>query len=83
MIFSDNIYKIIDGKNVSLYANTINNLKLFIRNKSLKEYDILINLNRNCVFCREFNYSKIIQLNQNTLSIASNGYITIADEKEL
>ena len=83
MIFSNNIYKIIDGNNVSLYADSINNLKLYIHNKTLKQYDILINSNNNCVFSKEYNYSKIIQLNPSILSIASNGYITTINEQDI
>ena len=83
MIFSDKIYKIIDGKNPSLYADSDDYLKFFIHNKSLKQYNILINLNKNCVFSKEYNYNKIIQLNPNILSIASNGYITIVNEKDI
>ncbi len=83
MIFSNKIFKILSGGNISLYAESNNSLNLYIRNKSLKKYKISIVLNRDCVFLKEYNYSKIIQLNPTTLSIASNGFITIANEEEI
>lgn len=83
MIFSDRIFKIINGKNISLYADDIDVLNLYIHNKNTKLYKILLNSNKNCVFSKEYNYSKIIQLNSNTLSIASNGYITLVNEKDI
>lgn len=83
MIFSDKIFKIIDGENVSLYAEEDDKLNLYIFDKSLKYYRISTNLNRNCVFSKNFNYNKIIQLNQDNLCVASNGYITLLNKNDI
>lgn len=83
MIFSNKVYKIIDGENVSLFAQDENSLFLYIYDKSLKKYRISENLNKNCVFCKNYNYKKIIQLDINNLAACSNGYITITNENEI
>lgn len=83
MIFSDKIFKIIDGENVSLYAKEDDELNLYIFDKSLKFYRISTNLNRNCVFSKNLNYNKIIQLNKNNLCVASNGYITLLNKNDI
>ena len=83
MIFSKNIFKILSGKNISLYAESESSLNIFIHNKSLKKYKISTVFNRDCVFLKEYNYSKIIQLNPTTLSIAGNGFISIANEEDI
>lgn len=80
MIFSDKIYKIIDGKNVTLFAKDNSTLNIYLYNKSLKMYEISTILNRNCVFSKSYNFKKIIQLN-NTLFCGSNGYINLDYEK--
>lgn len=83
MIFSSKIYKILNGENATLYSEDDNSLLLYIFDKSLKNYRISLDLNRNCVFLKSFNYKKIIQLNQNQLCLASNGYITLSNSNEL
>lgn len=83
MIFSDKIYKITSGENVSLYADENDRMNLYIFNKSLKNYQISTILNRNCVFCKDYNYSKIIQINTNTICVASNGYITLLNKNDI
>lgn len=83
MIFSDKIYKITSGENVSLYAEENDKMNLYILNKSLKNYQISTILNRNCVFCKDYSYSKIIQLNTNTICVASNGYITLLNKNDI
>lgn len=83
MIFSDKIYKIIDGENVSLFSTDNNKLNLYILNKSMKKYIISTNLNANCVFCDNFNGQKIIELNDNFIAIGSNDFITIINKNDL
>ena len=83
MIFSNKIYKIVDGTNASLYSNKEDDLILYIYDKILKKYNILINLNNNCVFVKSYNYKKIIQIDKNLLGLASNGYITINKEENI
>lgn len=80
MIFSNKIYKIIDGQNVSLSTENENTLNLYIYNKSLKKYQISTISEKICVFCKEFNGQKIIELSNNKIAIASNDFITITDE---
>lgn len=80
MIFSNKIYKIIDGQNVSLSAESESALNLYIYNKSLKKYQISTISERSCVFCKEFNGQKIIKLSNGKVAIASNDFITITDE---
>ncbi len=80
MIFSDRIQKVISGRDATLFASDSNTLNLFICDKVLKKYRISININKNCVFSKMYNYKKIIQLNQNTICPCSNGYITISNE---
>lgn len=83
MIFSDKIFKINNGKNVTLFKSTNNSLSLYLFDKTLKKYDILINNNMNCVFSKEYNYEKIIQLNDKTLCLCSNKFITIKNEENI
>jgi hypothetical protein len=83
MIFSDKIYKIIDGQNATLFARNENVLNLYIFNKTLKKYEISLKDNKNCVFINEHNYEKIIQLNNNHYCICSNDYLTVINETEL
>lgn len=82
MIFSDKIFKIVSGKNLSVYANNSNELNLYIYDKMLKLYKISINSNMKCVFYKSFNYEKIIQLDSN-FCICSNNYITLSKEIKL
>lgn len=83
MIFSDKIFKIISGDNVSLYATSNEDVYLYLYNKSTKKYKILINSNRNCVFYDNYNAQKVIELGNNILAIGSNDYITIMDKNDL
>lgn len=83
MIFSDKIFKITSGENASLFATENNKMNLYIFDKSLKNYQISTILDRNCVFYKNYNYSKIIQLNSNTICVASNGYITLLNNNDI
>lgn len=83
MIFSDKIYKINSGTNVSLYAKDNNTLLLYLFDKTLKSYDILINSDKKCVFSNIYEYKKIIKLNQNHICPCSNSFITLCQESEL
>lgn len=83
MIFSSKIYKIVDGKNISLFADENDKLNLFIFNKSMKYYQISIISDRNCVFIKNYNYEKIIQLNSNSFCLGSNGYITLKSKNDI
>ena len=83
MIFSNKIYKIINGSNGTLYSHSKDELTLYIHNNSLRKYKILNNLNKNCVFIKEYNYKKIIQINDDLLGLASNGYITTNKEENI
>lgn len=83
MIFSNKITRIVDGKNASLFCDDKNTEFVYILNKSLKKYKILSNLNRNCVFCDNYNAQKIIELNNNNLAVCSNDFITILNKDEL
>ena len=83
MIFSSKIYKINSGKNVTLFQNEDNKLRLYLFDKSLKLYDILLNKSKNCVFINQFNYKKIIQLNTETICPCNNGYISLNNENNL
>ena len=83
MIFSDKIYKINSGTNVSLYAKDNNTLLLYLFDKTLKSYDILINSDKKCVFSNIYEYKKIIKLNQNHIGPCSNSFITLCQESEL
>lgn len=83
MIFSNKIFKIVNGENVSLYPENEESLILYINDKILKKYRISTISNRNCVFIRSYNYKKIIQINNEKLGIASNGYITIETEENI
>lgn len=83
MIFSKKIYKITNGENISLYKNSDNKLNLYIFDKTLKNYIISENSNKNCVFQKNYIYSKIIKLSNNIVAIASNNYITILNENEI
>lgn len=80
MIFSDKIIKIINGENATLFLETNNQFNLYIFNKTLKKYKILKDLNINCVFYKNFNYKKIIELNNKKYAICCNDFITITDE---
>ena len=60
MIFSDKIYKITNGNNATLYTQNDSELILYLFNKSLRKYVILLNSDKNCVFQNNYNYEKII-----------------------
>lgn len=81
MIFSNKIYKINNGTNATLFAENSDILNLYLYNKTLKKYQIQLNNNKNCVFIKQYNHRKIIQLNTNTICPCINGFITI--EKEI
>ena len=83
MIFSNKIFKITSGKNATLFQKDENTLNLYLFDKTLKKYNILLNNKKNCVFVKEFEYQKIIQLNNETLCICNNNYITTINEKQL
>lgn len=83
MIFSNKIYKIINGQNATLFEKDENILNLYLFDKTLKKYEISIKENKNCVFINESNYEKIIQLNKNNICVCSNGYLTVTNETEL
>ena len=65
MIFSNKIFKITSGKNATLFQKDENTLNLYLFDKTLKKYNILLNNKKNCVFVKEFDYQKIIQLKKN------------------
>ena len=83
MIFSSKIYKIVDGKNPTLYQQDKNTLNLYIFNKSLRKYHILVNNKRNCVFSTMYNYQNIIQIDNKNYYICSGNFITKSDESNL
>ena len=83
MIFSERIYKIINGNNPSLFTNKTDSLDLFIFDKSLKKYAISLDLNRKCVFIDDYNYKKLIQLNDNLYCVCYNDFISLVNKNEL
>ena len=83
MIFSSKIYKIIDGKNPTLYQEDKNTLNLYIFSKTLRKYQILTNNKKNCVFSKMYNYQKIIQIDDNNYCICSRNFITKINENNL
>jgi len=83
MIFSNKIYKIINGQNATLFAKDENILNLYLFDKTLRKYEISLKDNKNCVFINESNYEKIMQLNENNYCVCSNGYLTVTNETEL
>ena len=83
MIFSDKIYKINNGKNATLFKSSNESLSLYLFDKTLRKYSILLNNEKNCVFSKEYNYEKIIQLNDKTLCLCSNKFITILNEEDI
>lgn len=83
MIFSDNIFKINSGSNATLYGINENVLNLYLFDKTLKLYKVLLNNDKNCVFLKEFNFDKIIQLNDNTICPCNKDFITIINENNL
>lgn len=82
MIFSNKILKVNDGINSTLFIKNNNSLNLFLFDKTLKKYEIQTVNNRKCVFIKEYEYEKIIQLNNNSICPCSNGFITIINETE-
>ena len=80
MIFSNKIYKIVDGINPTLFQENENILNLYIYNKSTKKYQIQLKDKRNCVFLNQYNYKKIIQLDNKTSCVCNNNFITISNE---
>ena len=83
MIFSNNIYKIVDGYNISLYAKDNSNLYLYLFSNELDKYNILINQNKTTLLLDKFNYKKVIKLNQNTTCISSEGFSTLINDGNL
>ena len=80
MIFSNKIYKIIDGENPTLFQKDKDTLNLYIFNKTLRKYQILTNNKRNCVFSNESNYTKIIQLTDKIYCPCNGEFITKINE---
>ena len=80
MIFSNKIYKIIDGKNPTLFQKDKDTLNLYIFNKTLRKYQILTNNKGNCVFSNEYNYNKIIQLTDKIYCPCNGEFITKINE---
>lgn len=80
MIFSNKIYKIIDGKNPTLFQETKDVLNLYIFNNSLKKYQILSNVKTNCVFSKQFNYDKLIQISDEIYCPCNGEFITKINE---
>lgn len=83
MTFSSKIYKLIDGKNISLFSSNQNEINLYIFDKSTKKYSISENLNKKCVFLKSYSYDKIIELNDKKFAVCCNDFITIAGEDDL
>ena len=83
MIFSNKIYKINSGSNVTLFANDNETMFLYLFNKTLKKYQISLINKANCVFLKEYNYKKIIQLNSDKLCPCSNEFITITKSNNI
>ena len=83
MIFSNKIYKILDGKNPTLFQQDKDVMNLYIFNKTLRKYQILINNKKNCVFSKIYNYNKIIQVDNNNYYTCSGDFITKTDENTL
>ena len=79
MIFSNKIYKLEDGINISLFPSDSNTIEFYLLNNSLKKYSILLNQRNNCIFEKEYNYSKLIKLNQSAICPCLNGYITLTN----
>lgn len=77
MIFSNKILKINNGYNATLFTKDSSFLNLYLSNKTLKKYKIQLENNKNCVFIKEYNYKKIIQLDTNVICPCYNGFITI------
>lgn len=83
MIFSDKIFKIIDGKNATLYKPNQDTLNLYIFNKTMKKYVISEISSKNCVFSKILNYDKIMELGGNKLAVCCNDFITIINANEI
>lgn len=83
MIFSDKIFKIVDGKNATLYKNNQDELNLYIFDKSMKKYVISEISNRNCVFSKILKYDKVMELDDNLLAVCCNDFITIIGANEI
>ena len=83
MIFSDKIFKINNGKNISLHALDVDHMGIFLYNKTLRQYIFSVNNKKNCVFEKEYNHEKIIQVNDETYFVCNNGFISQVNKNEL
>lgn len=64
MIFSNKIYKISSGNNLSLFAEDSNNLSLYIFNKQVNKKNISFDDGLKCTDLNEKqNYNMLIKLN--------------------
>lgn len=66
MIFSNTIYKIPNGKNISLFFNSDNDFDLYVFSNNTKKYNISYSSILKCIYTNEnFNYNSVIKLNEN------------------
>ena len=78
MIFSNKIYKISSGSNVSLFANENNNLDLYLFNKNIKKYNLIYSNILKCLKTdTELSYNAVIPLNDNYICVCFDNNMTV------
>ena len=82
MIFSNKIFKIDNGINITLYANNADELLIFLYNKSLNLYQFNTKSKEYCAFLKKYNYKKMIKLNQEYICICHGEDIQIIKNEE-
>lgn len=82
MMFSNKIHKISSGTNISLYANDINNLTIFVFNDAVYEKNINFD---NYIRCKDlgkrYNYNMLFKLNNNHNCICFDKNISVINNE--
>ena len=83
MIFSNKIYRLDSGKNISMYAISENELNLYLYKKSMNLYDISINNKLNCTFFNKSNHHKVIKLNNKHSCVCYGNEMMVIENEEI
>lgn len=82
MIMSNKIYKITNGKNITLYANSVDEMFLFALNDITRKFIISKSNGLKCSQTNEtFAYHYVQKLNDEHISVAFDDNMSILNEK--
>jgi len=83
MIFSNKIYKISSGKNISLFAEDENNIKMYLYKDFVFKKNISLNNSIRCEdLGKKLSYNKVIKINDNHSCICFDKNISVINNEE-